>query len=102
MDNKTVDVLAGNNRGFLGSSTGAEVMPVGMVEVTHDEFWAAVKAETRNIHPHPERHHTDWMVVGTRQQWGWTSRGFAGPFDHDGAPPEVYALRAVSGEVRHG
>jgi len=50
--------------------------PTGMVKVTRDEFWSAVMAETRNIHPAPFRHHTEWNEVHPRVPWGWTNGGY--------------------------
>ena len=70
-------------------------IPEGMTEVSHDVFWRHVRCETRNIHPTPERFHTNWELVGTRHLWGWSSRGWLGPFDWQGAPPERFALARV-------
>lgn len=67
-------------------------VPHGMVEVSREDFWARVMAERRNVHPSPERYSTNWMIVGTSNRWGWSSRGFCGPFDYQGAHPEVFAL----------
>lgn len=64
-------------------------IPVGMVEVSQDEFWRRVMSETRNIHPFPERHQTNWRVVNTRTRWGWVSEGYGSPYS--GTAP-VYAV----------
>jgi hypothetical protein len=69
-------------------------IPAGMVQVTKEAFWAQVMQS--NVHPRPERFHTDWMNLRTMRPWGWESRGFCGPFDYQtDAPPAVYALAAV-------
>lgn len=92
-----VDVLAASNsQVILGSSPNLPI-PAGMTEVTCDAFWAAVRATPLNVHPFPQRRHTDWVVVGTHQRWGWVSSGFAGPFEHEGIP-ERFALRPFTGE----
>lgn len=57
-------------------NTDINAMPVGMREVSKDEFWRLVMAEKRNIHPTHEPHHTDWFLVNTRQVWGWVSTGY--------------------------
>jgi hypothetical protein len=67
-------------------------IPEGMTEVSREEFWARVRTETRNIHPSSEKFHTDWVFLGSRGVWGWTSRGYKGPFDHEGAEPERFAI----------
>lgn len=67
-------------------------IPHGMVEVSREEFWSRVRSETRNIHPRSERRHTEWVFVGSSHLWGWASRGYAGPFDHEGAEPERFAI----------
>lgn len=66
-------------------------IPTGMIEVPKTEFFARLMAEKRNIHPSPERHRTDWMLVNTRTRWGWGSQGY----DIDRGRPEVYALANV-------
>jgi len=85
-----------NSRGILGSSHELPQIPADMTEVTRDAFWAAVHATPLNVHPSPQRRHTDWMVVGTHQRWGWVSSGFAGPYEHE-AIPERFALRPFNG-----
>ena len=72
------------------------MIPENMRRVTKDEFWKAVLAETRNIHPRSEPDYTEWTVVGTRQVWGWTSYGYKFPANrHDPkTEPEVFALTA--------
>lgn len=67
-------------------------VPGGMLEVSEEQFWAAVRATELNVHPTPNRFDTDWTVVGSRHVWGWVSQGFAGPFDYEGKQPKRYAL----------
>lgn len=75
----------------------SSAVPNGMTEVSREEFWAAVHATELNVHPSSERHQTYWAVVGTRLLWGWSSRGFAGPFEDEGAGPARFALARVKG-----
>ena len=69
------------------------VIPYGMTEVTHSEFWKAVMSETRDVMPSPRRDQSDWMLVGTGQRWGWVSSGFVTP---EGAVTH-YALASAGG-----
>lgn len=64
--------------------------PDGMRAVSRDEFFAAMGGP-RNIHPYPHRRQTFWRVVGTHTVVGWTSTGYAGPFEHENIP-EIYAV----------
>lgn len=75
----------------------SSVVPHGMRQVTREEFWRAVMSERRNIHPRPDKHHTEWTLIPSQQMWGWTSRGYVGPWDHQGAPPEVFAIANEGG-----
>jgi len=75
----------------MNTQTQRVDVPAGMHQVSKEQFWNAVMSEKRNIHPSSEKFYTNWMIVGTQTRWGWTSRGFAGPFQHDGAPTEVFA-----------
>jgi hypothetical protein len=70
-------------------------MPAGMVKVSKGEFFRRLMAEKRDIHPHSEKHSTDWMLVSTRVRWGWSSRGYCGPYDWQGAGSQVYALASA-------
>lgn len=70
-------------------------VPYGMAEVSREAFWRRVRSETRNIHPSSERFHTDWMFLGTRSAWGWTSHGYATAHD---AEPERFALANVGAQ----
>lgn len=66
-------------------------MPEGFREVTKDEFFAALKADQRDIMPTTEaREYTPWRVQATRAMWGWSSKGYASKFGE----PEVWAIRA--------
>lgn len=62
----------------------SSAVPHGMREVSKEEFWEAVMAPGRDVHPSPKRTHTDWIDLRTGQRWGWVSRGFVGPFDYQG------------------
>lgn len=51
--------------------------PEGMTEVTHDEFFAALKADPRDIMPqHDNPTFTNWEVVHGRKLWGWSYPGW--------------------------
>jgi hypothetical protein len=50
--------------------------PPNMTQVGHDDFWAAIMAEKRDIHPSSERYCTNWMFAHSHQLWGWTSKGY--------------------------
>lgn len=63
-------------------------IPEGMREVTKEEFYAALMAETRDIMPRcasPE--FTVWELQRTRAIWGWSAPGYKYPNN-----PEAYAL----------
>jgi hypothetical protein len=75
------------------------VIPEGMHEVAKAEFFRRLMITTLNIHPRSEKTHTDWMIVGTHERWGWSSRGWGGPFAHQGGAPEVYALADAGGDA---
>lgn len=62
--------------------------PANMHECSKETFYEAVRKTTLNVHPHPEALHTDWLIVGTRQAWGWSWPGVK----NTGAKPERYAL----------
>lgn len=70
-------------------------IPHGMQEVTREEFWNAVMSGTQDVGPSSQRYCTHWKNLRTGVAWGWTSRGYAGPFDHQGAPPERFALARI-------
>lgn len=67
----------------------AQTIPANMREVTKDEFWVWVMKTTLNIHPTPQRFHTDWKSLATGKNVGWTSHGYATPFN---APAEKFAI----------
>lgn len=76
--------------------TPTPAVPAGMVVVTHDEFYAALRADKRDIMPTVEaREHTPWRVVATRAMWGWHSIGYASKF----GAPDVYAIAKVTGSA---
>lgn len=62
--------------------------PANMTECSKEVFYDAVMRATVNIHCYPEKLHTDWLVVNTRQPWGWSWPGVK----NTGAKPERYAL----------
>lgn len=69
---------------------GEATIPTGMREVTKDEFYAVMGPQ--NVGPHcNERRETYWQHLPTRRVVGWMSRGWAGPFEHEGIPT-VYAV----------
>lgn len=63
----------------------------GMTEVTKEEFFAALRADPRNIHPTPGQAMSVWKVIGTGVPWhlfgvtapgyanGWTAAGQTAP-----------------------
>lgn len=51
-------------------------LPSGMVEVSRERFFAYVGP--RNVHPRPEREHSDWEVAGTREVVGRSLPGYMG------------------------
>lgn len=65
--------------------------PAGFVLVTHDEFFAKLAADPRDIMPrnyHPE--HTTWETVNGRTMWGWSKPGWKNPGD-----AKFYAVRSA-------
>jgi hypothetical protein len=71
----------------------AQQVPAGMTVVSQDEFYAALKADKRDIMPTTEaREYTPWRVVATRAMWGWNSRGYGSKH----GTPDVYALAKAS------
>lgn len=77
--------------GAVVSAVDVLAVPAGMTQVSKEEFFKDLMAEARNVHPASEKFSTDWMLVGTKNRWGWSSRGSCGPFDYRGAPPEIFA-----------
>ena len=73
------------------SAVNVLAVPAGMTQVSKEDFYKALMAEARNVHPASEKYSTDWVLVGTKNSWGWSSRGWCGPFDYRGAPPEIFA-----------
>jgi hypothetical protein len=54
-------------------------IPDGMVVVTREEFFALLKADTRDIMPrHNQPDYTIWETKG-REAWGWTVPGWRNP-----------------------
>jgi hypothetical protein len=52
-------------------------IPDGMVVVTREEFFALLKADTRDIMPrHNQPDYTIWETKG-REAWGWTVPGWS-------------------------
>lgn len=67
---------------------GLEV-PQGMTEVTHDEFYALLYADPRDIMPsNTQPLFTTWETRH-REVWGWTAPGWRNPGE-----PRVYAVRS--------
>ena len=65
--------------------------PAGFRTVTKAEFFAALAADRRDTMPTTEaRLFTPWRVVHTREVWGWSAPGWAGPC----GTPKVFAIKA--------
>ena len=50
-----------------------------MREVSKEQFYRAIGGP-ENIHPHSERDHSRWEIIGTRQTVGRSEPGYASPF----------------------
>ena len=75
----------------LTKAATVDAIPPGLVRVSKEEFFAALKADPRDIMPTVEnRSFTSWEVSRTRARWGWSSKGYGSPF----GTPEVFAIRA--------
>ena len=52
-------------------------IPAGMLEVSQEQFFAALRADRRDIMPsHREPLITSWEVTATRERWGWSYPGW--------------------------
>lgn len=68
-------------------------IPAGTVAVTKDEFFAALKADARDIMPTTEnREFTIWRAQYTRAVFGWSAPGWANP----GAPKAWAVVKQVA------
>lgn len=64
-------------------------MPEDMVAVTKEEFFAALRADKRDIMPSVrERCFTTWETT-RREAWGWSAPGWANTGEHE----PVFAIR---------
>ena len=71
------------------TDTAMMMIPASMAVVSQDEFFAALKADPRDIMPsHTERERTKWRVVRTGAVWGVSTPGWANPGD-----PKCYAIQ---------
>lgn len=71
----------------------APSIPVGMVEVTKEAFFAALKADSRDIMPHlTDRTYSTWETP-RRDVWGWSAPGWANPGEHE----PIFALATTEG-----
>ncbi len=57
-------------------------IPPGFVQVTHEQFYAALRADSRDIMPTTNSEtFSDWEVVGSRAVWGRSFPGWKNPGD---------------------
>ena len=68
----------------------------GMVELTKEQFYAAVGP--RNIHPRPFREHTEWIDLNTHAVVGVSTPGYANTYGPDGrlSPVTYKAVAAIA------
>lgn len=84
-------------RGMSGNDAVLAAERLGLVEVTEGEFFAALKADPRNIHPRPERTMSVWEVVAFRTVFAITTPGYADHRGSDGKKnPERYFMRLAT------
>jgi len=56
-------------------------IPQGMIEVSKDEFFAALYADKRDIMPSVSQPNVTTWETKTRQVWGWSLPGWKNPSD---------------------
>ena len=70
----------------------AMMIPADFAAVAEAQFFAALKADPRDIMPsHQDRERTKWRVVRTGEVWGVSTPGWANP-----GAPKCYAIRSAS------
>lgn len=74
--------------------------PNGMVEVTKEQFFAALDADARDIMPSVAEPYTTRWETKSRELWGWNPTGWKGPFGQEEKyfiyPKSIVAERRAS------
>lgn len=63
-------------------------MPSGMVAVSQEQFFAALKADSRDIMPSARMEYETPWEDAHRNLWGWSSTGYKSGFGAE----EIYAV----------
>jgi hypothetical protein len=72
--------------------TRIDTRPPGMTEVTKERFYAALRADPRDIMPsNKARTYTTWQTWDG-SVWGWSAPGWANAHEH----ADVYAIRGTT------